>query len=293
MLRRFILSSVSANPHQPILPHSVLFHTTSTWWSDQVDYYHILGIQGNASAATVKKYTGPLYGHQSQAWANEGRQFYSLSKTHHPDHNRNDPQASSRFVKIAEAYAVLGNPQKRERYDRDIQRISGASSAGVRHASHTSSSTPFGSRPPSGLSRRRTQFRGPPPSFYRSGGWGSQGDKRQAQAEAAASASSDAAAGSASAGSRMGGGFGSGGAEGGWSKDVPHFDRQGHFRTQEQQDLRRKRRMEEQTTYDYAGSGSMLINFILVGTAVSLACFMPTLFERNQRTRVREGKADS
>lgn len=292
MLRRFVLSSVSANPSQPILPHSALFHTTLTWWSDKVDYYHILGIQSNASAATVKKYTSPLYSHRSHDWANKSRQFYSLSKTHHPDHNRNDPQASSRFVKIAEAYAVLGNPQKRERYDRDVQRVSGASSAVIRHAPHTSSTTPFGSRPPSGLSRRRTQFRGPPPSFYRSGGWGSQGDKRQAQAEAAASASGDAAAGSASAGPHMGGGFGAGGAQAGWSNDVPHFDRQGHFRTQEQQDLRRKRRIKEQTTYDYAGSGSMLINFILVGTAVSLACFMPTLFERNQRTRVREGKGD-
>lgn len=91
----------------------------------------------------------------------------------------------------------------------------------------------------------------------------------------------------------MGGGFGASGAQAGGSNNVPHFDRQGHFRTQEQQDLRRKRRMEEQTTYDYAGSGSMLINFILVGTAVSLACFMPTLFERNQRTRVREDKGDA
>lgn len=225
--------------------------------------------------------------------ANIGRQFYSLSKTHHPDHNRNDPDASSCFVKIAEAYAVLGNHQKRERYDRDNQRVSGASSASIRRGSHTSSTTPFGSRPPSGLSRRRTQFRGPPPSFYRSGGWGSQGEKRQAQAEAAASASADAAAGSANGGARMGGGFGPGGAQTGWSNDVPHFDRQGHFRTQEQQDLRRKRRMEEQTTYDYTGSGSMLINFILVGTAVSLACFMPTLFEKNERKRVRGGKGDA
>ena len=184
---------------------------------------------------------------------------------------------------ISEAYAVLGNAQKRERYDRDNQRVSAASSAGLRRGSHASSTTPFGSRPPSGLSRRRTQFRGPPPSFYRSGGWGSQGEKRQAQAEAA---------GSANAGVHMGGGFGSVGAQTGWSNDVPHFDRQGHFRTQEQQDLRRQRRMEEQTAYDYTGSGSMLINFILVGTVVSLACFIPTLFERSERKRVQEGKGD-
>ena len=91
----------------------------------------------------------------------------------------------------------------------------------------------------------------------------------------------------------MGGGFGPGGAQTGWSNDVPHFDRQGHFRTQEQQDLRRKRRMEGQTTYEYVGSGGMLINFILVGTAVSLACFMPALFERYQRKRSHEGKGDA
>ncbi|KAA6410710.1 MAG: hypothetical protein FRX48_06133 [Lasallia pustulata] len=274
MLRRFILSSVSADHHQLPSSRSALFHSTTTWLSGKVDYYEILGVQPDASAATVKKH------------------FYSLSKTHHPDHNRNDPQASSRFVQISEAYAVLGNAQKRERYDRDNQRVSAASSAGIRRGSHASSTTPFGSRPPSGLSRRRTQFRGPPPSFYRSGGWGSQGEKRQAQAEAAGSASADAAAGSANAGVHMGGGLGPGGAQTAWSNDVPHFDRQGHFRTQEQQELRRKRRMEEQTAYDYTGSGSMLINFILVGTAVSLACFIPTLFEKSEKKRAHEGKGD-
>ena len=294
MLRRVILSSVSADQHRLLLPHPALFHTTTIRWSDKIDHYETLDIQPNASAATVKKYTSPLKTHRSTCLhqANTDRQFYSLSKTHHPDRNRNDPQASSRFVKIAEAYAVLGNPQKRERYDRDTRRASGDTSAGVRRATHTSSSTPFGSRPPSGLSRRRTQFRGPPPSFYRSGGWGSQGEKRQAQADAAASTSAHAAAGSANAGSRMRGGFGPAGAQAGWNNDVPHFDRQGHFRTQEQQDQRRKRRMEEQTIYDYGGSGSMLINFIFVGTAVSLACFLPTLFERNERKRARKSKED-
>ncbi len=198
------------------------------------------------------------------------RQFYSLSKTHHPDHNPNDPEASVRFVKISEAYAVLGSPQKRQKYDRDIQHASDQTSS--RRGSHSSTSGPAGGRPASGLSRRRAQFRGPPPSFYRSGGYGSQEGRRQAHP----GASSSASATSGSDPSRQSG-FPE--TQAGWDNDVPHFDRDGHFRTQAQQDERRRRRMAE-GVMPTEGGGSMLINFIFVSGIVSLAIFIPTLFER-------------
>ncbi|KAI9710213.1 MAG: hypothetical protein M1812_007485 [Candelaria pacifica] len=206
------------------------------------------------------------------------RQFYTLSKAHHPDHNPNDPEASVRFVKISEAYAVLGSPQKRQQYDRDIEDASGRTSS--RPTSHSSTSRPAGGRTASGLSRRRTQFRGPPPSFYRSGGYGPQGGRRQAHPGASSSAS-------AASGSDTERHAGSAEAQAAWDNDVPHFDREGHFRTQEQQDERRRRRMSEGTTIS-EGGGSVLINFLFVGGIVSLAIFIPTLFER-KATRKGQG----
>lgn len=239
--------------HRPGFSHSALFHTTSSWKSESASYYETLGIDPSASAGDIKK------------------QFYSLSKTHHPDHNPNDPQASERFVKISEAYAVLGSPQKRERYDQDIQGLQRASRSNAPRGSHSSSSTPFGSRPASGLSRRRTQFRGPPPSFYRSGGWGAQGSKRQAQAEAS---------GSAGTGESRGGGFGPGQGQAGFN-NVPHFDQEGHNRTQEQQDRRRRRRMEEESV-GFAEGGSVLFQFLLITAVVTFAFSIPTLFDSSK-----------
>lgn len=198
------------------------------------------------------------------------RQFYQLSKIHHPDHNPNDPQASDRFVKISEAYAVLGSAQKRERYDRDLQRSRAGPSPSTQRGSHSSAATPWGSRPPSGLSRRQSQFRGPPPSFYRSGGWGSQAGKRSAQAGASGSAGP--------AGGQRGGGFRAGQSEAAFGNDVPHFDREGHSRTQEQQDHRRKRRIEQENV-DFSEGGSFFVQFALISAVVAFALSIPSLFE--------------
>ena len=205
------------------------------------------------------------------------RQFYLLSKTHHPDHNPNDPQASERFVKISEAYATLGKPEKRERYDRDIQSAQGTSRSNTPRGSHSSSSTPFGSRPASGLSRRRTQFKGPPPSFYRSGGWGTQGSKRQAQAEGSRSAGT---------GEPRGGGFGPGQGQAGLN-NVPHFDQEGHHRTQEKQDQRRRGRMEDGSV-GFVDGGSVLFRFLLVSAVVTLALSTPTIFNTSRDGRKKK-----
>ncbi|KAI9814999.1 MAG: hypothetical protein M1827_002842 [Pycnora praestabilis] len=260
---RLVLSPRSYRPWNHSIARSAFFHASSTPQVDSSSHYKTLGLQSTASAAEIKK------------------QFYFLSKTHHPDHNPNDPEASARFVNISEAYAVLGNIQKRERYDHDFERASGPSAG--RRGSHSSTSGPAGARPASGLSRRRTQYRGPPPSFYRSGGWGTQGNKRQAEADSAASASR--ASGERSD-ERPGEGFGIGGAQATWD-DVPHFDREGHLRTQEQQDQRRRRRMTEELI-PTGGGGSVLINFIFVGSIISLAIFLPTLFERKMTRKATD-----
>jgi curved DNA-binding protein len=64
------------------------------------DYYKILGVPRGADAAAIK------------------RAFRKLARTHHPDVNPDDPAAEARFKDIAEAYEVLGDPEKRSRYDR-------------------------------------------------------------------------------------------------------------------------------------------------------------------------------
>jgi curved DNA-binding protein CbpA len=170
--------------------------------------------------------------------------------THHPDRNRSDPNASQRFARISAAYNVLGNASKRAVYDRDngIHQIHASSAPGHTHAhpmgshsSHSSHSSYAGSRPASGLSKRRSTFHGPPPSFYDQGGYGATG--RQGD-------------GSATGPSGFGAGFGSGtsGASAGRSADpedwegfirrnpLHHFNARGHFRTQAAEDKRRRER---------------------------------------------------
>src|SRR6056300_1431404 len=63
------------------------------------DYYDILGISKSASAAEIKK-----------AYRKKAIEF-------HPDKNPDDKTAEAKFKKAAEAYEVLGNQEKRSKYD--------------------------------------------------------------------------------------------------------------------------------------------------------------------------------
>ena len=142
------------------------------------------------------------------------------------------------------------------------------------------SSGPVGGRPASGLSRRRTHFRGPPPSFYRSGGWGTQGAKRQATQEEGSSA-----AYTATKGSQQEGGMGPGQRPFGHGNDVPHFDRDGHFRTHSNQEKRRQSRLSRGFVPTGAGS-STVADFFFVGGIISLGVLLPSwLFERMIRKK--------
>jgi len=77
------------------------------------DYYKILGVERKASADEIK------------------RQYRKLALKYHPDKNPDDPSAESRFKEINEAYEVLGDAQKRAKYDqlgssyRDWERMGG------------------------------------------------------------------------------------------------------------------------------------------------------------------------
>ncbi|KAH7356673.1 DnaJ domain-containing protein [Rhexocercosporidium sp. MPI-PUGE-AT-0058] len=224
------------------------------------NHYETLHVSPGATPAEVKK------------------SFYALSKTHHPDRNPNDPEASSRFVAISDAYATLGTPAKRREYDRSLNLQSSSDSNHTRHRAHGSyhSSGPVGGRPASGLSRRRTQYQGPPPSFYRSGGWGTHSAKRKAAQDSHAESPAGAA------------GMGPGQKPWGHDEvnDVPHFDREGHYRTQENHSRRWQRRRVMEDRHVPAGEvpRSMLANFLFVGGILSLGVFVPSLlFEKMTR----------
>jgi curved DNA-binding protein len=63
------------------------------------DYYKILGVDKNATEKEIKS------------------AFRKLARQYHPDVNPDDPQAEARFKEINEAYEVLGDPEKRAKYD--------------------------------------------------------------------------------------------------------------------------------------------------------------------------------
>lgn len=77
----------------------------------------------------------------------------------------------------------------------------------------------------------------------------------------------------------------------GFSNDVPHFDHEGHLRTQEQQELRRQRRLREESVR-YEEGASMIIRFLLIGGIVSLVCSPFIVFRGPQPTAMHHTKKE-
>ena len=63
------------------------------------DYYETIGVSRSASADEIKK------------------AYRKLAKKHHPDANPDDPGAQKKFAEITEAYEVLSDTEKRQKYD--------------------------------------------------------------------------------------------------------------------------------------------------------------------------------
>ena len=65
----------------------------------QRDYYEILGVARDASADAIRK------------------AYRKLAMQHHPDRNPDDTEAERKFKEAAEAFQVLSDTEKRQRYD--------------------------------------------------------------------------------------------------------------------------------------------------------------------------------
>ena len=63
------------------------------------DYYETLGVSKNASSKEIKS------------------AYRKLAVKYHPDKNPGDKSAEANFKEAAEAYDVLSNPEKKQRYD--------------------------------------------------------------------------------------------------------------------------------------------------------------------------------
>lgn len=68
--------------------------------ADKRDYYEVLGVNKDASGDEIKK------------------AFRKMSKKYHPDLNPGDKSAEESFKEVNEAYQVLSDDEKRQRYDR-------------------------------------------------------------------------------------------------------------------------------------------------------------------------------
>ena len=64
------------------------------------DLYEVLGVDRNVSPSDLKK------------------AYRKLAHQYHPDQNPDDPEAEEKFKELAQAYEVLGDAEKREKYDR-------------------------------------------------------------------------------------------------------------------------------------------------------------------------------
>ncbi len=82
-------------------------------WASK-DFYGVLGVKKDATAEEIKK------------------AYRKLARANHPDSNPGDSAKHDRFKAVAEAYDVIGDPEKRKKYDemREVYWVQAASGSG-------------------------------------------------------------------------------------------------------------------------------------------------------------------
>jgi curved DNA-binding protein len=91
-----------------------------------IDYYKILGVDKTISQKDVKK-----------AYLKRAKQF-------HPDLHPDDPKAQAKFQALQEAYDVIGDPEKRKKYDQYGEQWKQADQFGGFGADGSAGGNPFG-----------------------------------------------------------------------------------------------------------------------------------------------------
>ena len=66
--------------------------------ADKRDYYEVLGLSKGASDDEIK------------------RAFRKLAMKYHPDRNSGDKEAEEKFKEINEAYGILSDPEKKQKW---------------------------------------------------------------------------------------------------------------------------------------------------------------------------------
>lgn len=106
---------------------------------DKRDYYEVLGIDRGAAPELIKS------------------AYRKLALKYHPDRNPDDQTAEDRFKEASEAYSVLSDDDKRNRYDRFGHTAGGAGPSGFDPADFMDLSDLFGDLFGGGGSRRRSR----------------------------------------------------------------------------------------------------------------------------------------
>ena len=90
-----------------------------------IDYYKILGVDKTIAQKDVKK-----------AYLKRAKQF-------HPDLHPDDPKAKAKFQALNEAYDVIGDPEKRKKYDQYGEQWKEADAFGAGGAGFRGGGSPF------------------------------------------------------------------------------------------------------------------------------------------------------
>ncbi|PHH62323.1 hypothetical protein CDD81_7243 [Ophiocordyceps australis] len=287
-----VLSALAKNAMRPRLaanlvahrpPFARLLHVSPTCMSADPDHYKRLQISRDASSADIK------------------RAFYKLSKAHHPDVNPSDSSAADTFSRISESYSILSNPSRRAAYDRHLGLDNHPPQSRARNSSYSSTT---GGRPASGLSRRRASFRGPPPSFYRSGGWGAHADaRRRAHDESTGFAHASPSSSSSSTPPPHGNtnarhaGMGPGCSPFHHADEAgtPHFDFASHTRTHRRQDQwrsQRSRRALDDDSIDFEPQTGLGVHFLIVTGILTTSFLAHAIYLQYMRTTRRSKDRD-